>query len=439
MDQYENSDEIALEGQALPPRGNLSMGGATVEEPQPSYEQNIGATTVNGGRAPEGNPSQPNSPQQPQAEPQQQTPQQGMYAPQGTWGAQQAYVYPQQMIGANPYQQPQTYGTPVQQPAFPQYGNPAPQTFSYANTGAPSYSQTAWQPYTSQPMQQGSQQPIQPYPQEGMAPQGSPSASLPLYVPEKESNAGRKEDSFDYSNIDTSARVAIYDDLHSAPRVIRIPGGPTHEFIERIASLTYQHSQSMGGRIPYSVIREVSENFIHAQFKEVVVSILDKGDTIRFTDQGPGIKDKNLVQLPGVTSATEPMKQYIRGVGSGLPLVKDALSFNHGTITIEDNVNSGSVVTISLVRHPTTPGAVPPSEAATGKDRHTKITGNDKLVLSALREGPAGVSAVSRETGISVSSVHNSFERLTQAGLVAEEGKERYLTEQGIAKLEELA
>ena len=264
-------------------------------------------------------------------------------------------------------------------------------------------------------------------------------ASAEQWRASESSRRNEAEDAeFDYSNIDTSARVAIYDDLHSAPRVIRIPGGPTHEFIERIASLTYQHSQSMGGKIPYSVIREVSENFIHAQFKEVVVSILDKGDTIRFTDQGPGIKDKDMVQLPGVTSATEPMKQYIRGVGSGLPLVKDALSFNHGTITIEDNVNSGSVVTISLVKHPTIPGATRTDVTEREGGRRGKITDNDKLVLRTLLEGPAGVSHVSRETGISVSSVHNSFERLTQTGLVAEQGKERYLTEAGTKAAQEL-
>ena len=42
------------------------------------------------------------------------------------------------------------------------------------------------------------------------------------------------------------------------------------------------------------------------------------------------------------------MKHYIRGVGSGLPIVKEYLDFSHGTITIEDNLGTGAVVTISL-------------------------------------------------------------------------------------------
>ena len=42
------------------------------------------------------------------------------------------------------------------------------------------------------------------------------------------------------------------------------------------------------------------------------------------------------------------MKRYIRGVGSGLPIVREYLESSHGTITIEDNMGAGSVVTISV-------------------------------------------------------------------------------------------
>ena len=112
----------------------------------------------------------------------------------------------------------------------------------------------------------------------------------------------------------------------------------------------YEQSHGAGGTIPYTVIREVSENFIHARFKEVVVSILDKGNTIRFADHGPGIPSKEKAQMPGFSSAVEPMKNYIRGVGSGLPIVREYLESSHGTITIEDNLGTGAVVTVSLVR-----------------------------------------------------------------------------------------
>lgn len=155
------------------------------------------------------------------------------------------------------------------------------------------------------------------------------------------------EGEYDFTHVDSVARIALYDDLLSAPRVTIVEPAPTGEFIEKLASYVYEQAREAGGTIPYTVIREVSENFIHARFKEATVSILDAGNTVRFADQGPGIPWKDRAQLPGFSSATEPMKSYIRGVGSGLPIVKEYLEFTHGTITIEDNLGTGSVVTIS--------------------------------------------------------------------------------------------
>lgn len=157
------------------------------------------------------------------------------------------------------------------------------------------------------------------------------------------------EASFDYGFVDTVGRIALYDDLRSAPRIIDVSPAETAAYIEALASNVYEQARGAGGAIPYSVIREVSENFIHARFKEVVVSILDEGNTIRFADHGPGIPAKEKAQKPGFTSATDPMKRYIRGVGSGLPLVRDYMESFRGTITIEDNLGTGAVVTVSLV------------------------------------------------------------------------------------------
>ncbi len=165
---------------------------------------------------------------------------------------------------------------------------------------------------------------------------------------QQDESADDGTESFDYTQVRAVARIALYDDLRSAPRVTEIHPAPTAEFIESLASKIYEQAKSAGGTIPYTVIREVSENFIHARFAEATVSILDDGNTIRFADQGPGIPFKDQAQIPGFTSAVEPMKHYIRGVGSGLPIVKEYLDFSHGTITIEDNLGTGAVVTISL-------------------------------------------------------------------------------------------
>lgn len=167
---------------------------------------------------------------------------------------------------------------------------------------------------------------------------------------------------FDFTFVHATARIALYDDLRSAPRVIEVEPADTTQYIENLASTIYHEAQQAGGTIPYTVIREVSENFIHARFREIVVSVLDRGNTIRFADQGPGIPFKDQAQKPGFSSAVEPMKKYIRGVGSGLPIVRDYLDISHGNISIEDNLGHGSVVTISVTPNP----SVPPTLGAGG-------------------------------------------------------------------------
>ncbi len=157
----------------------------------------------------------------------------------------------------------------------------------------------------------------------------------------------KPEASYDFDHVNSVARIALYDDLLSAPRVTEVEPAPTGEFIDKLSTTVYEQAKASGGTIPYTVIREVSENFIHARFNEATVSILNGGNTIRFSDQGPGIPCKDRAQLPGFSSAIEPMKRYIRGVGSGLPIVREYLDFTGGTISIEDNLGTGSVVTIS--------------------------------------------------------------------------------------------
>ncbi|MDR2196968.1 MAG: MarR family transcriptional regulator [Coriobacteriales bacterium] len=156
------------------------------------------------------------------------------------------------------------------------------------------------------------------------------------------------ESSLSLSLIGTRARIAVYDDLRSSPRIIEIESASIPDFIESIASTTYSEARALGGSLPYTVIREIAENFIHADFKECAVSLLNHGNTISFSDQGPGIEKKLLVQQPGVTSATADMKRFIKGVGSGFPIVKEYLQFSKGHLSITDNALEGVVITLSV-------------------------------------------------------------------------------------------
>lgn len=243
----------------------------------------------------------------------------------------------------------------------------------------------------------------------------------------------------DFSIVTNPARIALYDDMKSAPRVTVVEPGETTGYIETLATTVYEQAKLAGGTLPYTVIREVTENFIHAYFREVTVSILDGGDTIRFADQGPGIAEAAKATKPGFTSAIEPMKRYIRGVGSGLPIVKDYLDASAGTITIEDNIGDGAVVTISKAKAPE------PAEAATA---HTKfddferaqvqlaaapLSARERTFLILLyNEGPLGVTNLASISEVPASSTHVACKKLEEAGLIETiANKKRALTPLG--------
>ena len=267
-------------------------------------------------------------------------------------------------------------------------------------------------------------------------------------------NAPQKTLSDDFTQALTSARIAFYDNFRSAPRITEIAPTSTAEFIENLTTTIYSQAQAAGGTIPYTVIREVSENFIHAQFKEIVVSIFEHGNTIRFSDQGPGINQKEKAQQPGFSSATDPMKKYIRGVGSGLPLVKEYLSFSHGRITIEDNLNTGAVITISVlpeeeVQEPvrTTPATSTPaaqstpvaSEPPRPRKAMPHLNDREKEVMILLSERRSmRLSDIANELSLSLSTTHRTLDHLEKSELVYENNKIRYISEYGDEVVEDL-
>lgn len=145
-----------------------------------------------------------------------------------------------------------------------------------------------------------------------------------------------------------TTRISVYDDMLSTPRVIVVERDSIRTYLEEITNTVYRTMKEQGGRLSLMVVRELVENFIHAHFTEPIISILDGGNTIRFADQGPGIGDKERAFEFGVTSADREQKRYIRGTGSGLPMVQEYLENAGGAISIEDNLGCGTVVTVSV-------------------------------------------------------------------------------------------
>jgi anti-sigma regulatory factor (Ser/Thr protein kinase) len=247
------------------------------------------------------------------------------------------------------------------------------------------------------------------------------------------------------------ARIAVYDERAAAPRIVDVAAGPVVDVIGGLAASVYEAARSIGGAIPYAVVREVTENLIHAGFREVVVSVFDGGDTIRFADQGPGVPDKERALLPGFTTATSAMKRVIRGVGSGLPIVQDYLSFAGGTVTIDDNLGSGAVVTItvdskgdsSLVAPE--PSSVPktepgPTHRVAPFSPPSRISNRQKRVLFlALELSMIGPAIVARELDVALSTAYRDLEFLEVNGLLSSmPGGKRRLTEAGAEYVESL-
>lgn len=145
-----------------------------------------------------------------------------------------------------------------------------------------------------------------------------------------------------------TTRIAVYDDMLSTPRVVVITQNDVRAYLEEVTNTVYRCMKEQGGNISLMVIREIVENFIHARFMEPIISVLDGGSTIRFADQGPGIADKERAFDFGVTSADREQKRYIRGTGAGFPMVQQYLENVGGAISIEDNLNKGTVITVSV-------------------------------------------------------------------------------------------
>jgi predicted HTH transcriptional regulator len=241
--------------------------------------------------------------------------------------------------------------------------------------------------------------------------------------------------------VNYETRIAVYDDAAAAPRVLVVSPKDVRSYLEEITREVTRLSHEQGGSIPFMVIREVVENLIHAYFTSPTVSILDDGNTIRFSDQGPGIKEKDLALEYGTTSATEEMRKYIRGVGSGLPYVQQYMIDKGGFLSIEDNISSGVIVTIStnkerekasseLKEHslPSTGYVEVPAFVRFQKRERPSLSDREKKVVEYLKkEGKVGPSDLVKEYGSSSPTWSRCLTGLSEKGLIEKDGQKYHL------------
>ena len=216
-------------------------------------------------------------------------------------------------------------------------------------------------------------------------------------------------------------RIAVYPDS-GVPEITEASASSARSAAVKFSGLVGERVRQLGGKAPEAAVREVVENLIHAEYKGVVISIFDNGDTVRVSDKGPGVEQKERAFEFGFTSATEGMEE-IRGVGAGLGMARGAVQNLGGDISIEDNIGGGTVVTISVPksgedtvepREPEEPprrypGAVPRMEISERQE---------KVLLTVLEYGEIGPSTVAEQLEISVSTAYRDLSVLQEQGLL---------------------
>ena len=253
----------------------------------------------------------------------------------------------------------------------------------------------------------------------------------------------------DEKSMPIPGRIAVYDNSRSIPRIIDVEFDSVDKFLSEMSQKTYSLSHDLGGKIPYTIIKEIIENLIHARFSEIIITIMDSGNHLVISDQGPGIIDKEKAFLPGYTSATRSMKKYIRGVGSGLPIVKETITFSGGSIDVEDNIKNGTVVSLKIEdvsNNMINPAAsiLPINNAGESIIKPIEDFSDIKLskrqgkILSLILElEETGPSRIAKELGFSLSTSYRELIYLENAKLLSLTGSgKRKLSEKGKKFLE---
>ena len=273
------------------------------------------------------------------------------------------------------------------------------------------------------------------------------------FVEENTNQNGKEADSDNSLTVRYAARIAVYDDKAAAPRVVLVEPKDVRSYLDEIAATVNQFAHEQGGKIPFMVMREIVENFIHARFVAPTISIMDNGNTIRFSDQGPGIKEKNRALEFGTSSATEEMKSFIRGVGFGLPYAQQYMVEKGGSLTLEDNISGGTIVTLSTRRSkdahiqtlptqeeaeelpvnqnqqsiPHTSQTV--SQQASAQLPNLVLTNRAKLVLQYLSEHEwVGATELTSAYGLSTPTWSRELKSLVNIGIIGKNGQKYKLT-----------
>lgn len=228
-----------------------------------------------------------------------------------------------------------------------------------------------------------------------------------------------------------SIKVAVYPNS-GEPEVSEVSAASAQAASAKFSKLVMEKVKAGGGRVPEEALRELIENLIHAEYRGVVISVLQDGDVVRVSDKGPGIEYKDRAFEFGFSGATPEAVQEIRGVGAGLGIARAAAEKVGGTVSIEDNIGGGTVVTVSIGDAAKVPsGGEPASREVLPRkypDAVPKMNISErqqKVLITVLECGEVGPSTVADRLEISVSTAYRDLSVIEEHGLVtsAESGK----------------
>ena len=227
-------------------------------------------------------------------------------------------------------------------------------------------------------------------------------------------------------------RIAVYA-RGGEPEVIEVAAANPRSATAKFTRLVMDEVREAGGRVPEEAVREVVENLVHAQYRGVVISILDGGDVVRVSDKGPGVQHKSRAMEFGFSGVTPGTLAEIRGVGAGLGIARAAAEKVGGTVVIEDNIGGGTVATITVSEEASEPkagesaarGSAASRRYPDGVPRMNISERQQKVLITVLECGEVGPSTVADRLEISVSTAYRDLSVLEEHGLVVtdESGK----------------
>jgi predicted HTH transcriptional regulator len=228
------------------------------------------------------------------------------------------------------------------------------------------------------------------------------------------------------SKKESFVKIVLYTSPLEPPQIFSLPFSSYEQIIDIASNKTFELICEQKGCIPYPVIREMVENFIHADFQNAVISILNEGNTIIFSDQGKGIQKENWEKIfrPGFSTASIDQQQFIKGVGSGLFVVSEIVKNQGGEILINSNIEKGIVFVIDFSKNKSNKKTVTAKKQngiflkSLVQEPFHLNNRQWEIIKLALKISEIGPSQLNKALGISISTAYRELIALEEKGFM---------------------